>query len=335
MRVVVTGAAGFIGSHLCEALVARGHEVVGVDCFTDNYPRQSKERNLAVLFTREHFDFHELDLRSDRLEPAVEGADAVINEAAMPGLVRGWTDFSSYVSCNLIGLQRLIAASQSAGVERFIQASTSSVYGVQAVGDEDLPTRPASPYGVTKLAAEHLLMSYVHQADFPGLVLRYFSIYGPRQRPDMAYHRFIESLTRGNRTITVYGDGSQTRSNTFVADCIDGTLLALDGGRIGETYNIGGGKAIALMEAISLIADYLGVTPSVVFEGRRRGDQLHTQADCSRARDSFGYVPRIHPQEGLALQAAWQVGLDPIRGPDVGSELETDKQCLLHGRAES
>jgi nucleoside-diphosphate-sugar epimerase len=305
MRILVTGAAGFIGSHVCEQLLADGHDVVGIDAFVPYYPRVLKERNLAALATASRFNFHELDLRHDRLADCLQGVDGVIHEAAMPGLVRSWTDFDEYVSCNLLATQRLLEACRSANVRKFVHISTSSVYGAEAVGDELQETRPVSPYGVTKLAAEHLVLSYVREFDFPALILRYFSIYGPRQRPDMAYSVFITRMLEG-RSITVYGDGSQSRSNTYVMDCTRGTILALEAGQIGEIYNIGGGQVITLNDAIAIIADALGVRPIVAYGPRRPGDQWHTRADISKARDAFDYKPSVLPIDGLRMQAAWQ-----------------------------
>lgn len=306
MRIVVTGAAGFIGSHLCEALLAEGHDVVGVDGFTDYYPRRVKERNLDALRSMPGFTFQELDLRTADLAPIVAGADVVVNEAAMPGLPRSWTDFDDYAGCNVIAVQRLLQASVDAEVGRFVQVSTSSVYGVEAVGDEDMDLRPVSPYGVTKLAAEHLVRAYSSSLGLPAVILRYFSIYGPRQRPDMAYHRFIEAMIEG-RPITVYGDGHQSRSNTFVSDCVHGTVLAIQHAQVGETYNIGGGQRIELGEAIQEIARCLGVRPMIDYLPPRPGDQRHTAADWSKARDHLGYVPAVDPARGLAEQVEWHL----------------------------
>jgi nucleoside-diphosphate-sugar epimerase len=306
MRVLITGVAGFVGSHLAERLLNEGHEIVALDCFTDYYPRPVKERNLAGLLRSPRFRFHELDLRVDALDAALEGVDVVVNQAAMAGLMRSWTDFDSYVSCNLTGLQRLIEAARD--VRRFVHISTSSVYGTDAVGDEDTPTRPISPYGVTKLAAEKLLLAQVAVHGFPATILRYFSIYGPRQRPDMAYHVFTEALMDG-RPITVYGDGLQSRSNTYITDAVAGTIAAIDGARIGEVYNIGGGQELGLLEAIGIIAEELGAQPTIRHEPARPGDQRRTWADTARAREAFGYRPRIPPRQGLAEQVRWQAGL--------------------------
>jgi UDP-glucuronate 4-epimerase len=306
MRVLVTGAAGFIGSHLAEALIAAGHQVVGVDAFIPYYPRESKEDNLAGLCRTDGFTFHEADLRTAPIEPFLDGVDAVAHLAAMPGLTRSWTDFDLYLTCNVAATSRLLDAARAREVGRFIYVSTSSVYGLDAIGDEDMPTTPISPYGVTKLAAEHLVTAYVRTFGFPAAVLRYFSIYGPRQRPDMAYRIFIEALADG-RPITVFGDGTQSRSSTYVSDAVAGTIAALTGARIGEIYNIGGGRRITLNEAIATIADELGVTPIIEHGPARGGDQRHTEADTSRARDAFGYQPTIDPDDGLRRQVRWFV----------------------------
>jgi nucleoside-diphosphate-sugar epimerase len=304
MRVVVTGAAGFIGSTLAESLVAEGHEVVGIDAFIPYYPREVKEANLERLRDEPRFRFAELDLRTADLAPCLEGADAVIHEAAMAGLMRSWTDLELYASCNILATNRLIEASMQAGVARFVLASTSSVYGLEAVGDEDHALEPSSPYGITKLAAEKLVLAHVALRGFPATIIRYFSIYGPRQRPDMAYHRFIEAMLDGT-PITVYGDGEQTRSNTYVTDAVRGTMLALERGAVGGIYNIGGGRTIALNEAIRLIAGHVGVEAIIEREPARPGDQRHTSADISRARDALGFEPTVEPSEGLARQVAW------------------------------
>lgn len=304
MRVVVTGAAGFIGSHVSEALIGSGHRVIGLDAFTDFYDRELKEGNLAALRALPSFTFHEVDLRHDDLLPLLTGADVVINEAAMPGLTGGWRDFPAYESCNVIAVHRLIEASRTAGVSRLVHISTSSVYGAYAVGDETQATLPVSPYGVTKLAAEQLVMAHVRSSGLPALVLRYFSVYGPRQRPDMAFRIFAERLVQG-RPIDVFGDGSQSRSITHVDDCVGATLAATQAGRIGQTYNVGGGESIELRRALAIVADELGVTPVVRHHPARPGDQWRTAADCTRAKRDFGYEPGVVAEDGLRGQARW------------------------------
>lgn len=306
MRVLVTGAAGFIGSTLCERLVADGHTVRGVDAFVGSYPEDVKRRNLRGLEGSPAFSFTVADLRTADLDPLLEDVDVVVNEAAVAGLAPSWADLELYVSCNVLGLGRLLEAARRAEVRRFIQVSTSSVYGLDAVGDEDHPLRPASPYGVTKLAAEHLVLAHVGAFGLPATILRYFSIYGPRQRPDMAYHRFIEAML-DDRPITIFGDGEQTRSNTFVDDCVDGTVRAIDSGEVGEIYNIGGGHTISLNEAVRLIGEATGREPRIERQPPVPGDQRHTSADTGKAQRVLGYHPSVDPAEGLRRQAAWHI----------------------------
>lgn len=310
-RVLVTGAAGFIGSHLAEALLEGGYDVVGVDAFTDSYPRWYKERNLLALRRDPRFELVELDLRSDPLDALLEGVDVVVNEAAFPGLVRSWSEVDSYVGCNVVALSRLVDAAARAGVRRFVQASTSSVYGAEATGDELRPTRPVSPYGMSKLAAEHLLLAHARAHDFPVMILRYFSIYGPRQRPDMAYHIMIEQI-RAGRPVTVFGDGRQARCNTYISDCVAGTIAAMRGAELGEIYNIGGGERLELRDAIALIAETLGHRTSIRYEPGRPGDQRLTAPDTAKAREAFGYQPTVAPTAGLRRQVGWH--LDTLDG---------------------
>lgn len=304
MRVLVTGAAGFIGSHLAEALLDRGDAVVGLDGFIDSYPRSIKEANLAGPRTRTAFEFIEADLRSDSLDEILTGVDAVVHLAAMAGLSRSWEDFRLYQDCNLLAVQRLSEAILRTGVPRLVHASTSSVYGTNALGDEDLPLRPVSPYGVTKLAAEQLVEAYGESHGLPWVILRYFSIFGPRQRPDMGYHRFAEAILDG-QPITVFGDGRQSRSNTYIDDCVAGTIGALEGGRDHHVYNIGGGEEIDVLEAISVLEEALGASAEIRFGSPRPGDQRRTLADYGRAARDFGYRPVVSPGEGLRRQAAW------------------------------
>jgi nucleoside-diphosphate-sugar epimerase len=310
MRVLVTGAAGFIGSHVCERLIAGNHDVVGLDAFIPYYPREIKESNLTVLRDQTRFTFVETDLRDGELRDLVADCDAIIHLAAMAGPA-SWDQFDRYVSCNITGTQRLLEAARAAGElerRRFVQISTSSVYGVEARGNEDSPLHPASPYGITKLAAEQLTFAYHRAFGLPVVALRYFSIYGPRQRPDMAYNIFISSLLR-HEPITIFGDGEQSRGNTYIDDCVTGTLLALTRGTPGEAYNLGGGVPITLNEAVAIIEEATGVSAERHYTTARTGDQRHTLADIAKARADLGYEPTVGPVEGLRAQVEWQRSL--------------------------
>ena len=222
---IVTGAAGFIGSHLCKALLSAGHSVRGVDAFVPYYPRVLKEANLSALLPHPQFELLELDLRTDELAPALQGADVIFHLAAQAGLRRSWQDFDSYMTCNVLATQRLLEAAVTIAAPHFINISTSSVYGRFATGDEESPLAPVSPYGITKLAAEHLCRAYAQNNDLPLTVLRLYSVYGPGQRPDMGYNIFIRRILE-REVITIDGDGTDSRSNTFVTDCVEGILLA-------------------------------------------------------------------------------------------------------------
>ncbi len=307
MKCLVTGAAGFIGSHLCERLVGDGHEVVGLDAFIPYYPRAVKEGNLLRLRGERAFTFHALDLRTDRLDAALDGVEAVFHLAAMAGLVRSWTDFDLYQSCNLTATQRLLeGVRRTPTVQRVVYASTSSVYGRYSAGDETLPTRPISPYGVTKLASEQLCRSY-EEYDLPYVILRYFSVYGPRQRPDMGYHRFIHALLTGE-PITVYGDGQQVRGNTYVTDCVAATVAALRA-PVGEVYNIGGGETASVWDILQRLEAITGRRAVVRQEDARPGDQRQTFADTAKLQRHLDWQPRTTLDDGLAAQVAWQRSL--------------------------
>jgi nucleoside-diphosphate-sugar epimerase len=305
MMIVVTGAAGFIGSHLCERLLQAGHTVRGLDAFIPYYPRAVKEFNVAGCRTHRGFELKAVDLRTDSLAEAVRDAEVVIHLAAMPGLPRSWTDFDLYEGCNVTATQRLLEATGGgSNLKRFIYASTSSVYGRYASGDESLPTRPISPYGVTKLAAENLCRAYAEERGLPLVVLRYFSVYGPRQRPDMGYNKFVAAMLAG-QPITVFGDGQQVRGNTYVADCVEATSLAI-GATPGETYNVGGGETIALWEVIQKLEALTGRRADINRQAPRSGDQRSTFADTTKLTRHLGWRPKVGLDEGLARQVEWQ-----------------------------
>ncbi len=307
MTCLVTGCAGFIGSHLCERLLADGHRVVGVDCFTAYYPRPVKERNLAPFRSHPDFTFHDLDLSTDPLGDAVGRAEVVFHLAAMPGLNQSWTDFDAYTRHNLTATRRLLEAVRGRPLRKFVYASTSSVYGKYASGDESLPTRPSSPYGITKLAGEQMCRVYHDEFALPVVVLRYFSVYGPRQRPDMGYHLFIDALLRG-RPIPLTGDGLQVRGNTYVADCVEATVRAAEAVP-GEVYNLGGGELTTVIEVIRKIERITGKTAVIERHPPRKGDQLATGADAGKLYRHLGWRPTTTLDEGLARQVEWQRGL--------------------------
>lgn len=303
---LVTGAAGFIGSHLSETLVARGHRVLGVDAFIPYYPESRKRENLAGLMHEKGFSLHPIDLRIDDLSPLLDDADVVVHLAAMPGLRLSWPDFDLYMSCNLQATQRLLEAARNSRVDLFIHGSTSSVYGREATGPETMPLRPVSPYGVTKLAAEHLCQAYAANFDIPVTVLRFFSVYGPRQRPDMAYTILIDALLNG-KTFTRHGDGEQTRSNTYVTDIVQAILAAADhrDAALGEIFNVGGGEAVSLNQAIGILEDITGARADIEPGPVTPGDQKHTRADIGKITNLLGYQPTTPVREGLAAQVDW------------------------------
>jgi nucleoside-diphosphate-sugar epimerase len=307
LHVVVTGAAGFIGSHVTDALLLRGDRVTGVDCFTDYYSRELKERNLENARGQPGFRLVEADLRTAALAPILQDADVLVHEAAMGGLRRSWTWFTEYLTCNVLGTQRVLEAAMEAGVGHLVHASTSSVYGRDSSGDEDQPKRPDSPYGVTKLAAENLVFAYHRNFGLPATVLRYFSIYGPRQRPDMGYRIFIDRVLDGE-TITIDGDGTQTRGNTYIDDCVRATLAAIDRGPTGDVFNVGGGEQVSALEALGIIEELVGRPARIEHGPPRPGEQARALADTAKIRRNWGWEPHVGIREGLRRQVAWQQG---------------------------
>jgi nucleoside-diphosphate-sugar epimerase len=305
MRCLVTGAAGFIGSHLCERLLADGHSVAGVDAFTDYYARAVKERNVARCRDHAAFSLRELDLADGVPPELVDAIDWVFHIAAMPGLNRSWTHFDEYERCNVVATHRLLESLKgSKALKKLVYASTSSVYGKYASGDESLPTRPSSPYGITKLAGEQLCRVYGDEFGVPHVVLRFFSVYGPRQRPDMGLHHFIDAILNG-RPIRLTGDGMHVRGNTFVHDCVDAVVrstAAMDG----ETFNLGGGELVTVLDAIRKIERIAGQTALIERHPPRKGDQFSTGADVGKLFRHVGWKPTTGMDEGLARQIEWQ-----------------------------
>ncbi|MGE5619866.1 MAG: NAD-dependent epimerase/dehydratase family protein [Sphingomonadaceae bacterium] len=308
---MVTGCAGFIGSHLSEALVAQGHEVVGIDCFTDYYPRAAKEANLAALLDSPHFTFIEADLLEYDLGRLLEGTDCVYHQAAQAGVRASWgQNFAIYTQNNVLATQRLLEAAKDRPLRRFVYASSSSIYGDARqlpVTEETLP-QPVSPYGVSKLAAEHLCRLYRVNFGVPTVSLRYFTVYGPRQRPDMGFHRFLRALLTDGE-ITLYGDGEQTRDFTFVSDAVAANLACLDAEVSGEVFNIGGGSRVSINRVLAILEAISGKKPRVRRIGKQKGDVRDTFADTSRAREALGFRPSVSIEEGLRRELEWLAGV--------------------------
>jgi nucleoside-diphosphate-sugar epimerase len=306
MKCVVTGAAGFIGSHLCEQLLQAGHEVTGLDAFIPYYAPEVKERNLTQAQAHPRFRFQRLDLRFEAPDAVLADADAVFHLAAMPGLVQSWADFDGYLTCNALATQRLLEAlgRSATRLHRLVYASTSSVYGRFASGDETLPTKPISPYGITKLAGEHLCRAYGEAHGLPVVVLRYFSVYGPRQRPDMGCYRFIQALLKGEEVV-VYGDGQQVRGNTYVADCVAATVAAVQA-QPNEVYNVGGGEAATVWDILHKLEALAGHRVKVRQQPARPGDQRYTFADTAKLRQHLHWEAHTRLDDGLARQWEWQ-----------------------------
>jgi len=305
-KYLVTGAAGFIGSHLCERLLAEGHQVIGIDSFVPYYDRQIKINNISGMKQNSAFQFIELDLREGVLAPIVDGCDTVFHLAAMPGLMRSWDTFQLYSSCNLEATQRLLDAAKETSLPHLIHISTSSVYGREATQPETSPTQPFSPYGITKLAAENLCRAYEANFKVPITILRYFSVYGPRQRPDMAYNILIRALLAG-KSFPMFGNGEQTRSNTFVNDCVQATYLAAlkRDVSLGEIFNIGGGQIVSLNEVVTLLEELTGKKAQIERKPARPGDQTHTAANIDKARKLLGYEPVTPVKAGLEAEVKW------------------------------
>ncbi|MSO58344.1 MAG: NAD-dependent epimerase/dehydratase family protein [Thermoleophilia bacterium] len=299
MRAIVTGAAGFIGSHLTERLLADGHEVDGIDCFTDYYDPSLKEENARAFGARR------LDLARDPLD--FGGFDVVFHLAGQPG-IRSFGDvFGLYVERNVLASQRVFEAAAAAGV-RVVFASSSSIYGEAECypTTEATPPRPLSPYGITKLACEHLARAYGRSFGLKAVTLRYFNAYGPRQRPDMAFPRIVQALAEGT-PFTLYGDGHQSRSFTYVQDVVEATVRAALSAPAGSTYNVGGGEEATMLETIASLERISGRALDVRYEAAVPGDQRRTKADTSLIHSALGWQPATRLEDGLRSQWEWAV----------------------------
>ncbi len=306
MHVLVTGAAGFIGSHVAERLLALGHGVTAVDSFHPYYDRRIKERNAAALFANPRCRFLEIDLAKDDLAAAVDGIEAVVHLAAQAGVRASWGDsFQGYLDANVLATQRLLEASRGTDVAAWLYGSSASVYGDRATGavDETRLPAPYNPYGVTKLAGEHLAGLYREVHGVPTLALRYFSVYGPRERPDKAIQKFLTAARDGGR-IQVYGDGTQQRDFTYVGDVVDATVAALDPRHVGLLANVARGHTVPLAAVLDTIRRVTGRDLDVVEVAREAGDVRVTSARIDRAAEALGYAPSVDLEEGITAQWA-------------------------------
>lgn len=312
MKVLVTGVAGFVGSHLAEKLLSEKYDVVGIDKFLDNYPRQFKQKNLAPFLKNSSFKFLEADLLQINLRELLKDISYVFHLAAQPGVRSSWGDeFNQYSQNNIMATQLLLEASKDSRVQKMVYASSSSVYG----DTDDLPmreegnTRPVSPYGVSKLAAEHLCYLYWKAYRVPTVSLRFFTVYGPRQRPDMFFHIFMDRL-RKDEEVPLYDDGEQTRDFTYCGDIVDGLLAAAVYPGAGEVFNLGGGTESSVLNAIHIVEKISGRKAKLKTFERQKGDVRHTRARLDSATEKLGYRPKVDLEEGLAQEWHWIQTLD-------------------------
>lgn len=333
-NVLVTGAAGFIGSHLTQACLERGHRVLGIDSLTSYYDPELKRTNLAQISDDASWTFLEGDLVDLDLVSLLDGIEIVFHLAAQAGVRSSWGQtFGSYVDSNVTALQRLLEASRSAtALERFVFASSSSVYGdaERLPTAEETPLQPISPYGATKALGEHLCRLYHRSHGLPTVMLRYFTVYGPRQRPDMAFNKLIRAALE-HEEIVIYGDGGQTRDFTFVHDAVDGTIAAAADGHPGAVYNLGGGSRTSMNEVLDMIAELTGEELNVSRVAAQAGDARDTAADTNRARAQLGFAPSRSLYDGLVEQTNWHRSLVPSVARD--STAHGSQPPLVRARA--
>lgn len=310
MKAIVTGAAGFIGSTLSEEIIRRGGTVTGVDCFTDYYPRTIKDRNLKALRTNPGFRFVEANILQVDWAPLLDGCDVVFHQAAQAGVRASWgKDFKVYTDWNILGTQQLLEAVKqlpAAKRPRVVYASSSSVYGERdkfPFHETDVPA-PVSPYGVSKLAAEHLSVLYWHNFKVETVSLRYFTVYGPRQRPDMAFHKFIRAVYNGE-ALPLYGDGEQTRDFTYIADAVNANIAAAERGTPGGVYNIGGGSRVTVNHCFRILEKVMERPVKINRLERQHGDVTHTAAATVLAEREMKWKPQVSLEDGLRAEAKY------------------------------
>jgi UDP-glucose 4-epimerase len=319
VNALVTGAAGFIGSHLTSALLDAGAAVTGLDCFTDYYPRAIKDANVAVNAGRKGFHFIEGSLQQAQLGALLDGKTHVFHLAAQAGVRKSWgRDFRVYTDHNVDATQRLLEACVNRPLERFVYASSSSVYGDNAsipMREDALP-QPVSPYGVTKLAAEQLCHLYFVNHRVPATSVRYFTVYGPRQRPDMAFHRFITAALKGD-PISLYGDGEQTRDFTYVGDAVAATIAAGTRGVPGRVYNVGGGSRVSVNQLFDILERISGKRQDVRREPAQKGDMRDTFADTTLAQTDLGFRPQVTLEQGVEAEYRWLASITAVAEREV------------------
>ena len=306
---IVTGAAGFIGSNLAETILKQGDRVIGVDQVNDYYDQKFKRANLANLKKYDNFTLIEDDIQKLDWQELLKGVGVVYHQAAQAGVRASWGDgFRNYTERNINATQIILeAAKETPSLQRIVYASTSSVYGnaETMTTPETICPQPVSPYGITKLAAERMCWLYQQNFNVPVTALRYFTVYGPRQRPDMAFHKFFKASIK-DETISIYGDGQQTRDFTFVSDAVAANLAAGSVPEaIGEVFNIGGGSRAILMDVLAIMEKVIGQPLKKEFIGKARGDARHTSADVSKAKKILGYDPQVSLAEGLQKEWEW------------------------------
>ena len=315
MNCLVTGAAGFIGSHLCQRLLKEGFSVTGIDSFNDTYSRWMKDKNILPIKNHSQFQLISDNLKNIDLSSLLQDVDYIFHLAAQAGVRTSWgKNFSVYTENNISATQKLLEAAKDSSIKKLIYASSSSVYGLcpELPMTESSPLLPYSPYGVTKLAAENLCQLYFKNYNVPSVSLRFFTVYGPGQRPDMAFHIFLKAINE-NKPIPLYGDGKQTRDFTYIDDIVDANVRSLDKGQSGEIYNVGGGNRKEMKTLFPLLEKITG--KKVLFQhfDRQRGDVFHTYADINKAKKDLDFSPQIPLEEGLSQEWEWIQKLYPSK----------------------